>query len=479
MEAKSEQKKVRKQLQNTASFADILVIVVVTLMNPVMFHQHLPPAIPDKVVRYYRPPLTSDSIQKAISLTEREVDEMSYYLRLHNVMDDGYNLVAQYNTSLQQRLRQLKRQQTAQHHSKIVRTERMAAKDRPMTAVKLKNGYWKAGRYYTIPLKGEGITRDINGRIVRALWDADTIVKAYRSDSMGVYSGQMNSFLEAYGQGTFDARDGSHYEGMWQHDLRHGFGFESSPHHQVRVGQWKKGRFLGEKIRYTSERIYGIDISRHQHEIGRRRYGINWRQVRITSLGHKHNTEGLTYPVSFVYIKSTEGTSIRNRYFLKDYMDAHKQGIHVGAYHFFSLKTPAADQANYFVNHTLIRESDFPPVLDVEPSDAQIAQIGGGEVLLKRVRQWLELVERRTGKRPVLYVNQMFVNKYLSGADDIKQLYNIWIARYGEYKPDVKLVYWQLTPEGRVNGITGPVDINVFNGFQGQFEDFCRTGFHK
>ena len=454
------------------------MIIAVAVMNPMLFRRMPPPAIPDKVVTYYQAQLTPDSIQNAIALTEKEMGEMSYYLRLHNVMDDGYNLVAQYNTTLEQRLQLLKRKQTpptTRHSSPIT----IAARDRPMTAVKMLHGYWKAGRYCIGPLKGEGITRDERGRIVCALWDADTIVKARRTDSLGVYSGQMNSFMEAWGEGTLDGKDGSHYEGLWQADRRHGFGFESSPSHQVRVGQWKKGRFLGEKLRYTAERIYGIDISRHQHEIGRRRYGISWRQLRITSLGRKHNTEGLTYPVSFVYIKSTEGTTIRNRYFLKDYMDAHKQGIHVGAYHFFSLKTPATEQANYFVNHTLIRKSDFPPVLDVEPSDAQIERTGGGEVLLKRVRQWLELVERRTGKRPILYVNQMFINKYMGNADDIKQRYNVWIARYGEYKPDVKLVYWQLTPEGRVDGITGPVDINVFNGFQGQFEDFCRTGFHR
>ena len=463
---------------NIATIADIIVIIAVTLLNPMLFPQMPPPSIPDKVVKHYKVQLTADSIQNAMAQTEKEIDEMSYYLRLHNVMDDGYNLVADYNTNLQQRLHLLKRQQ-AGTVSKTIWREHIAAKDRPMTAVKMQQGYWKAGRYYIGPLKGEGITRDEDGRIVCALWDADTVVKARRIDSLGVYNGQMNSFMEAYGEGTFDGNDGSHYEGMWQADKRHGFGFESSPNHQVRVGQWKKGKFLGEKLRYTAERIYGIDISRHQHDIGKKHYGINWHQLRITSLGRKHNTEGLTYPVSFVYIKSTEGVTIRNRYFLKDYMDAHKQGIRVGAYHFFSLKTPAIDQANYFVNHTLIRESDFPPVLDVEPSDAQIEQIGGGEVLLKRVRQWLELVERRTGKRPILYINQMFINKYMANADDIKQRYNVWIARYGEYKPDVKLVYWQLTPEGRVDGITGPVDINVFNGFQGQFEEFCRTGFHK
>ena len=443
-----------------------------------MFPQKQPPAITDKVVVYYVPQMTADSIQNAIKLTEKEIGEMDYYLRLHNVVDDGYNLVAQYNTTLQQRLNRLKRQLSNPQKPKA-KSQKLTAKDRPMTAVKTQQGYWKAGHYYIGSMKGEGIARDDKGRIICGIWDADTIVKARRIDSTGVYNGQMNYFFEASGEGTFDGNDGSHYEGLWLSDKRHGFGFESSPNHQMRVGQWKKGKFLGEKLRYTSERIYGIDISRHQHDIGRKHYGINWHQLRITSLGSKHNTEGLTYPVSFVYIKSTEGTSIRNRYFLKDYMDAHKQGIHVGAYHFFSLKTSAIDQANFFLNHTLIRESDFPPVLDVEPSDAQINQIGGGEELLKRVRQWLQQVERRTGKRPILYISQMFVNKYLANADDIKQKYNVWIARYGEYKPDVKLVYWQLTPDGRVNGITGPVDINVFNGFQGQFDDFCRTGFHK
>ena len=453
------------------------------LLNPMLFPLHTPPAIPDKVVKYYVPKLTPDSIRHAIALTEKEMDEMDYYLRLHNVTDEGYNLVAQYNTTLQQRMQQLKRQQAVSQQltakTKKSKVVYVSAKNRPMTAVKMQKGYWKAGRYHIGPLAGQGIIRGERGDVICAVWDADTIVKAHRTDSLGIFNGQMKSFFEAHGEGVYEGNDGSHYEGMWQNGKRHGFGFQSSPNHQVRVGQWKKGRFLGEKLRYTSERIYGIDISRHQHDIGRKHYGINWRQVRITSLGRKHNTEGLTYPVSFVYIKSTEGTTIRNRYFLKDYMDAHAQGIHVGAYHFFSLKSSAANQANYFVNHTLVRKNDFPPVLDVEPSIAQIEQIGGGEELLKRVRQWLQIVELRTGKRPILYINQMFINKYMVNADDIKQRYNVWIARYGEYKPDVKLVYWQLTPEGRVDGITGPVDINVFNGFQGQFDEFCRTGFHK
>jgi lysozyme len=51
----------------------------------------------------------------------------------------------------------------------------------------------------------------------------------------------------------------------------------------------------------------------------------------------------------------------------------------------------------------------------------------------------------------------------------------VWIARYGEYKPDVKLAVWQLSPNGRVDGIHGEVDINVFNGYQSQFDEFIKN----
>lgn len=432
-----------------------------------------PPRIPDKVeVRVYQQP-QMDSAQVAVQLRE-----MDYYLRTHDVTDEGYNLIAQYNTLLS-RASRTSRTSISSRDSRKTTTVRIAAKNRLLPAVKIACGYWKAGHFHLGRVNGPVVEQDSAGRILCALYDADTIVKVVRTDSLGTYRGQMNRSLQASGQGTYDALDGSHYEGFWDNDQRNGFGFESSPHHHVRVGTWKNGRFLGEKLRYTAERIYGIDISRHQHEKGRKRYGINWRQLRITSLGARHPSDGQTFPVSFVYIKSTEGTSIRNRYFMTDYTKAKQQGLHVGAYHFFSLKTPALAQATYFVNHTLFRDGDFPPVLDVEPTDAQIKAIGGDEELMRRIRTFMDYVERRTHMRPILYVNQMFINKHMQNAADIKQNYNVWIARYGEYKPDVKLVYWQLSPDGRVNGITGPVDINVFNGYQGQWEDFLRTGFHQ
>ena len=151
-----------------------------------------------------------------------------------------------------------------------------------------------------------------------------------------------------------------------------------------------------------------------------------------------------------------------------------KLGIPVGAYHFFSTRQDPSSQASHFLKHTSFRKGDLPPMLDIEPSDALIEQMGGAEVLFKNIRIWLKSVERATGARPLLYVNQRFVNTYLDKAPDLKRDYHFWIARYGEYKPDIHLDLWQLSSDGVVRGMQGTVDLNVFNGYQGQWEEFLR-----
>jgi lysozyme len=178
------------------------------------------------------------------------------------------------------------------------------------------------------------------------------------------------------------------------------------------------------------------------------------------------------YPVSFVYIKSTQGTSITNKYYTADYENCRRENIRVGAYHFFSTKVSGKEQAAYFLANTHFRHGDMPPVLDIEPNAAQIEQMGGIEELFRHIRDWLQAVEKATAMRPLLYVNQNFVNKHLDLAPDLKEGYHFWIARYGEYKPDIHLALWQLSADGQVSGIRGHVDLNVFNGYELQWQEF-------
>ena len=375
--------------------------------------------------------------------------EIQYYLDHHNVQDEGYEVVVGYIEG-------------KRHHTSI------------NPHVTLRNvGSWK-----DYQREGTVITLDTLGRTIFGICQADTLVTAIRADKEGTFQGDYSQ-TGASGHGSYQAADGSYYEGRWEQDKKQGFGLEmylaDSDNPRLRVGEWRKNRFMGERMRYTSERIYGIDIARYQHGKGRRPKPILWDQLRITHVGKNgsQNVRGKAdYPISFVYIKSTEGTSVRNKFYVNDYAQARKHGIRAGAYHFFSTKTSGAAQAKHFIQNTLFHEGDLPPVLDVEPSKSQIQQMGGPEAMFHHIRVWLNAVEQRTGVKPVLYVNQMFVNNYLADQPELKRDYRVWIARYSEYKPDVRLTYWQLCPDGKVAGIQGDVDINVFNGYQRQFDEF-------
>lgn len=376
--------------------------------------------------------------------------ELAYYLSRHNVDDEGFDMVARY----------------AQEGDSTLAAYMPQGKVTPLGFFQLSN----------FPRNGKGMAHDSLGNIYIGTWQADTLVSGIRIDSAGIYAGQFNRMMQASGHGSYRSVDGSYYEGHWQDNLREGFGFNVSSQN-LKAGIWKKGRFLGERMHYTSDRIYGIDISRYQHEQRRRVYPITWRFLRITGLGHKANRPVIgqvNYPVSFVYIKATEGSTIRNRYFLNDYTSARKYGLHVGAYHFFRTRMGGRIQAQYFLGQARFQKGDLPPVLDIEPTDRQIAQMGGTKVLFREIREWIKVVEKRTGTRPILYVNQRFVKEYLDEAPDLKRDYLVWIARYGVYKPDVHLAIWQLSADGRVNGIRTEVDINVFNGYEGQWEEFLR-----
>jgi len=66
--------------------------------------------------------------------------------------------------------------------------------------------------------------------------------------------------------------------------------------------------------------------------------------------------------------------------------------------------------------------------------------------------------------KPILYTGYSFKQKYLSSPEFDE--YPYWIAHYYvselEYKGPWR--FWQYTDVGRVDGIRGNVDCNIFNG---------------
>lgn len=428
--------------------------------------------------------INRNAIIHRISQLDSIRQELYYYLDRHNVQDEGFDMVAERVTVLVNEKTRLEKWRDALaaidatthlYAKKTVTRQRIDSMSLSPVFVGIDGGIWTQGRWLRVERTGKGVGFDHSGRLVAGTWSADTMSSGTRYDDDGIYRGQTDRWMQACGHGIYRYSDHT-YEGRFADDREDGFGVAVSTQ-KLRAGEWKGGKFKGERMQYTSERIYGIDISKYQHGKGRKRYPIHWGQLRITSLGRTGNKRAsgeVNYPVSFVYIKSTEGTTIRNRFYASDYTQARKHGVRVGAYHFFSTRTSGALQARFFLKNTRFRSGDLPPVLDIEPTAAQIKKMGGVDAMFRNIRQWLKAVQGATGVKPVLYVGQSFVNKYLDSAPDIKKNYNVWIARYGEFKPDVKLLFWQLSPEGRVSGIHGDVDINVFNGYRSQFNDFIQ-----
>lgn len=426
-----------------------------------------------------------DSIAAILKFQDRE---LRYYLRSHSVIDYGYNRIAAYAQQISLRkdsigslLSALKKVSAKSKLSLNVVTKYYLRDDSlelvPCTVVRTYVGGTKLLQPASTP-DSIGLRMSIwqarhNLRHLRPF--AKPVVKNMVSDGNGYYIGQLDSIGQPSGLGRYYSTDGSYFEGFWESGKRNGFGFSVKTRQPMRVGEWKNDVYRGEKLVYTDDRIYGIDISKHQHQKGRRRYAIDFSRLRITHLGsksHKQIAGKVDFPVSFIFIKSTEGTTVFNPYYKSDYTAARKHGFKVGTYHFFSVYSTATKQAHYFLKKSHFSRGDFPPVLDLEPLPSQIKRMGGVGELFTRVRRWLSIVESQTGKRPILYASQQFVNNYLPQAPDIMRRYPIWIARYGEYKPEVKLVFWQLAPDGRVSGIHGDVDINVFNGFGDTFVEF-------
>ena len=438
------------------------------------------------------------AIERRISVLQKRIEELQYFLRVHNVKDEGYNDIADYESSAKADLEQTQKvltilSDTGQLDKMRVRfiqeyflltNDSIISRRRSACHILEMDAERKTCVVQTRKHRRTRGARAVydNGQSEAFRLTADSLlhqntdtVNVFLAMNDSTYQGETNRQWLPEGHGVLKDIEGRTYDGMWHEGKRNGFGILLDADGMVRIGEWKDNIYQGERPIYTTQHIYGIDISRYQHDIGKKTYSIDWSKIRISHLGSKSNkriTGTVDYPVSFCYIKSTEGTTITNKYFVNDYNNARNHGIRCGAYHFFSTRTSGTQQANYFIKNTLFRPGDLPPVLDVEPSAALIKEMGGTEVLLNRIRVWMKAVENHLGVKPILYVSQNFINKYLADANDIKEEYQVWIARYGEYKPDVKLAIWQLSPDGHVNGIHGEVDINIFNGYRDRFDEF-------
>ncbi len=191
----------------------------------------------------------------------------------------------------------------------------------------------------------------------------------------------------------------------------------------------------------------GIDVSTYQG-------AIDWAQVKAAG-------------ITFAFAKATDGSSLTDSRFAANFAAMKASGVTRGAYLFFRASADPTAQADLFLS-TLQQNGygpgDLPPAIDVETTDGQSAP-----TTVSRLRQLVSIVHDAIGAAPLIYTTASFWNTTLGGPTDFASS-GLWVANWGPPCPAIpnptwsSWSFWQRSSTGTVAGISGPVDLDRFNG---------------
>lgn len=192
---------------------------------------------------------------------------------------------------------------------------------------------------------------------------------------------------------------------------------------------------------WASRYVQGVDVSWHQG-------AIDWRTLAADD-------------VAFAYIKATEGGDHVDPRFAFNWREARATGMHVGAYHFFTLCRSGVSQAQNFIA-VVPREADaLPHAVDLE----HMGPCRRGPTMpdvVAEARAFMDRVEAHYGVRPIIYTTREFHDAHLAALEGER----FWIRSLG-VAPRFRerdWVIWQHHNRGHRNGVSGPIDLNAFRG---------------
>src|SRR6185369_1551250 len=148
--------------------------------------------------------------------------------------------------------------------------------------------------------------------------------------------------------------------------------------------------------------------------------------------------------------------------FNQNWAGAKAAGVTRGVYQFFRAGQDGTAQANLVLQHLGGDIGELAPVADVEVTDG----VGPG-TLNAHLQQWIDRIKSATGKTPIIYTSPGLWGS-LSGSSQFAGD-TLWVANWGVSCPSLPSAwstykFWQYADDGHVPGISGAVDLDVFNG---------------
>jgi uncharacterized protein (TIGR03382 family) len=167
--------------------------------------------------------------------------------------------------------------------------------------------------------------------------------------------------------------------------------------------------------------------------------------------------------VRYAYIRASVGLE-NDTIFPRNWPESKRVGILRGAYHYFKPELDVDRQAQLMIDAMRALEpDDLPPVLDIEHTGG----VGAAEIV-SRARRWVDLVEAATGRQVMVYTGKYWWQDNTGASPEFVD-HPLWVPQYGPSCPDLpdpwtEWLFFQTSNTGRVDGISGDVDLDLFNG---------------
>lgn len=200
--------------------------------------------------------------------------------------------------------------------------------------------------------------------------------------------------------------------------------------------------------------VHGIDVSHHQGT-------INWEEIEQEY-------------VQFAFIKATEGATHQDSTFAINWQEAKKLDIPVSAYHFFTFCTKGAEQAENYINTVPYEESSLPPTIDLEYG-GNCKQENRLPDLNREIADFIEIIENHYNRKVIIYTTREFYHNHVANNFPNNPIWIRNILSEPKLEDNRKWTFWQYTNRGRLNGISTPIDINLFVGGKEDFERLRTT----
>lgn len=198
----------------------------------------------------------------------------------------------------------------------------------------------------------------------------------------------------------------------------------------------------------AGESLPGIDVSSHQGE-------VDWQKVADAG-------------VKFVFVRLgyrgyQNGAVHEDRYAKTNLTQARAAGLQVGAYFFSQAITEeeAAEEARFALDVLDGFQLDLPLVYDWEyvAETARTGEVTKAELMVY-TKVFCDAAEA-AGYSPMVYFNRHLAESHL----ELKELtaYPFWLAMYtDEMTYPYRVDFWQYSDCGRIPGIEGDVDLNIW-----------------